>query len=150
MLPASAELHTASAVERNFFRHPDVRHDREPHSHEVARLVCKGAERFESLPPPARSKLFHELPPDPQPPCGAIHDERANLGDLAAERRQLGTPDDRMLPDRHDEASCVPGELVEMTRQEVSFGRVCLDERIQRLGIGWTRRPHDDLDAMWP
>ena len=54
-----------------------------------------------------------------------VDDERAHLGDLAAERRQLGAADDGVVDRGHDEPRHVPLDVLDAPRQQVADSRGC-------------------------
>ena len=100
VLTAATEQRAPGAVVRDLLGHPDVRNDREAHAHEVRRLVRERAQRRESTASRRRRDLGHELRPDVAAAERFGDDERAHFGDLAAERRQLGAPDDGVVDAR--------------------------------------------------
>ena len=51
-------------------------------------------------------------------------DERANLADVAAERRKLAAADQSVVLDRHEEAMRVRSDFVEPARQQMSLREV--------------------------
>ena len=128
-LPEQRALH---AVGEDLLGQPEVRHDREAHLDEVARRVRERAELVEAFAPRAPPQLVDEHRADAAAAGLRVDGQRAHLGDLRAERRQLGAADDRPAAHRDDESRGVQRELVERPRQQMAFVEVRGDERVQR------------------
>ena len=91
-----------------------------PEPHEVRRLVRERAERHVAELARAIGQRGHERDARALAAAGLVDDERADFGDLGAERRQLAAADDGVVRDRDDEAAGVRLDVLERPRQQVA------------------------------
>src|SRR5439155_624210 len=102
---------------------------------------CARCERRSRAPP----QLFDDHHADAGAARLPVDGQRPHLGDVRAERRELGAADDPPCANGDDEAVRVNGELAERPRQQMPFLPVCRDQRVQLLRFGGVGRPQRDV-----
>src|SRR4051812_2396208 len=121
-----------------------MRHDREAHVDEVAWRVRERTELLVALAAGAQAELVDDHHADAAAACRAVDGEGSHLGDVRAERRQLGAADNLSRLDGDNEALRMDGELAEGAWQQVPLFEVGLDEREELLRVGGSCRPECD------
>ena len=141
VLLAASEERTGRAVPGNLLRQPHVRHDREVLAHEEPRVVRERATACRS---PRRSRGAAARPRAARPGRRArtSRDTTSDRTSATAprQRRQLRARRAGPADVAHDEPGRVPANLVEISRQQMSFGLMLANQRVQRLGIAGVAR----------
>ena len=143
-LIAPPEELARAAIRRQLFRQPGVRNDREPHVHEIRRLMREDTQVVVPGRPGALTKFVHDRSSQTLPAALLADDERPNFGARAAEWRELGARDDRApAVDADDKSVDVGDELAQLTGQETALLEVLMDELVNPLRIGSNGGPKD-------
>lgn len=131
VLAASPKEAAAGAVGEDFFRQPEMRHDREPYPNEIAWSCREGAEPVKALATGPLTQLIDDHRSDSPGARRPINSKRADLRDVKAKRRELGAADDGAAANGNHEPIRVHVELFKRTRKEMTFVDVRVDERVQ-------------------
>ena len=90
--------------------------DRESHLNEIRGHVRERAQLFEAFGPRTPPQFLDDQRADTVPALARIDRQRADFGDVGAERRELGAADDTASPRRDDESR---GVIVNRTAETV-------------------------------
>src|SRR5689334_3741401 len=153
VLSAAAELAAGLAVGGDLLGNPRVRHDRKPEVNEVRRRVREGAQLLEPCDRGAPYQLVDDASADATAACFTADGKRTDFRDGTAEGRQFCARNDFVILHRDDEAVRVDADLVELARKQVAFGKVLVDELVDRIGIvgrGVAQRDRCVADAPCP
>ena len=118
--------------------------DRESHLDEIRRRVRERAQLLESFAQRAPPQLVDDQRADAFPAFARIDRQRADFGDVGAQRRELGAADDAASARRDDESRGVNRQLAERARQEVTLLEAGRNEGVQGPGFRCLRRAQTD------
>jgi hypothetical protein len=97
--------------------------------------VREGAQLLEPCDRGAPYQLVDDASADATAACFTADGKRTDFRDGSAERRQFCARNDFVILHRDDEAVRVDADLVELARKQVAFGKVLVDELVDRIGI---------------
>ena len=113
-----------------------MRHDRKPEVHEVGRRVRERAQLVEAGKRCALQQVVDDAASGTAAACPQADGEGADFRDGFAQRRQFGAGDDFVILHADDEAVRVHLDLFELAREQVPFGKMFVDEFVDRIRVG--------------
>jgi hypothetical protein len=118
------------AVRRDLFWQPDVGHDGKAELDKRPGIVSKGTHGGKPSPAAFLHEGHQQLGPQAHAATAFGDDERTDLRDIPAERRQLGAGDDPRALGGDQEPRPVDRQLSQAARQQMAALDVCCDEAV--------------------